>query len=148
MFVNRLEKKGFTLIEFLLVIIITSILITVSLPKLRSSFDDFRLKNFAGELQIFMTYLKERSIVEGRVIYLNIDNENRRLWAQIKDEPRPLKALILPQGLSLESGKEQVLFYPDGQIDNITLAVMNADGRRMSLTTKGVFGGVKILTQE
>ncbi|MFH0827377.1 MAG: prepilin-type N-terminal cleavage/methylation domain-containing protein [Candidatus Omnitrophota bacterium] len=141
-------RKGFTLIEFLLVIIITAVLITVSLPHFRNSFDDFRLNNFSGELQLFMTYLKDRSIVEGKVVVLTIDNENQKLWAQFKDDESPLRNLSLPQGLFLNSTQKQVFFYPDGQIDNVTLEVMNAGGKRVILTTKGVFGGLKILTED
>ncbi|KPK98752.1 MAG: hypothetical protein AMJ95_02585 [Omnitrophica WOR_2 bacterium SM23_72] len=142
------RRKSFTLIEFLLVIIITAILITVSLPHLRNSFDDFRLNNFSAELQLFMTYLKDRSIVEGRVLALTIDNENQKLWAQFKDEKGVLRSLSLPQGLFLDSTQKQVFFYPDGQIDQVTLTVMNAQGKKIILTTKGVFGGLKILNQE
>lgn len=142
------RRKSFTLIEFLLVIVITGILITVSLPNLRKSFDDFRLNDFSGELQLFMMYLKDRSIVEGKTVALNIDNENQRLWAQFKGETRSLRILNLPQGLFLNSAQKQIFFYPDGQIDSVTLTVTNALGHKMILTTKGVFGGVKILAQE
>ncbi|KPK97217.1 MAG: hypothetical protein AMJ95_10180 [Omnitrophica WOR_2 bacterium SM23_72] len=140
--------KSFTLIEFLLVIIITAVLITVSLPHLRNSFDEFRLNNFSSELQLFMTYLKDRSIVEGKVVALTVDNENQKLWAKFKDDKRTLRSLSLAQGLFLDSTQKQVFFYPDGQIDSVTLTLMNAQGKKIILTTKGVFGGIKILSQD
>jgi prepilin-type N-terminal cleavage/methylation domain-containing protein len=144
----KARPKAFTLIEFLLVIIISGILITAALPQLRRSFDNFRLTNFASELQVFMTFLRERAIVEGKIIYLNIDHENNKLLAQIKEAKEALKTLTLPRGLFLESEKKQILFYPDGRIDSVTVAAVNCDGQKITLTTKGVFGGVKILAQE
>ncbi len=141
-------RRSFTLIEFLLVIILTGILITVSLPNLRNSFDDFRLNDFSGQLQLSMMYLKDRSIVEGKVVALTIDNENKKLTAQFKGETRLLRTLTLPQGLFLNSAQQQIFFYPDGQIDSVTLTVANARGHKMTLTTKGVFGGLKWLAQE
>ena len=142
-----IKLRSFTLIEFLLVIIITAILITVSLPHLKHTFDDFLLNNFSNELQLFFTYLKDRSIVEGRIIVLQIDNENQRLLSHFKDEPKVLRVLALPKGISLQSSKKEVFFYPDGQIDGLTLKVVNTLEHEITLTTIGVFGGIKIFTQ-
>lgn len=140
--------KGFTFVELLLVIIIIGILIAISLPNLKKTFNNLRLDNFSRELQAFMNYLHERSVVEGKIIYLNLDNDEKEIWARIQDAQSRLKTLPLPDDIRIESENKEILFYPDGSIDNITIGVVNLDNQKITLTTKGVFGGVKLLFQE
>ena len=142
------RTKGFTFVELLLVIIVIGALLAISLPNIRKTFNNLRLDNFSRELQAFMNYLHERSVVEEKIIYLNLDNDKKEIWAQIQDEQSQLKTLVLPDGMKIESEKKQILFYPDGSIDNATIEVVNLDKQKVSLTTKGVFGGVKLLFQE
>lgn len=142
------RTKGFTFVELLLVIIVIGILLAISLPNIRKTFNNLSLDNFSRELQAFMNYLHERSVVEEKIIYLNLDNDKKEIWAQIQDEQSQLKTLVLPDGMKIESEKKQILFYPDGSIDNATIEVVNLDKQKVSLTTKGVFGGVKLLFQE
>lgn len=149
---KRIAHNALTFIEILLVIIIIGILIGIALPSFRKTFNNLQLNNFSRELQSFMNYLHERSIVEGKIIYLNIDNELREAWAQMKDKDTDkdirLKTLRLPDKIKIETQNYQILFYPDGSIDKLTLDVVNQDSQKITLTTQGVYGGVKILAQE
>lgn len=138
---------SFTFIEVLFVIIIIAVLVGVSLPNMRRTFNNLQLNSFSRQLQAFMVYLRERSIVEGKIIYLNIDNQKRQYWAQIKDNESRLRTFSLPVEITIETEKEQILFYPDGSIEQITLKIFNLDGQSITLTTKGIFGGVKLQTQ-
>ena len=95
-----------------------------------------------------MNYLYERSVVEGKIIYLNIDNDKKEVWANIQDAQNRLKTLPLPDDIRLETEKKQILFYPNGEIEKVTIEVVNLDNQKIILTTKGVFSGVKLLLQE
>jgi len=144
---QRTAQAAFTFIELLLVIAIIGILTAVSLPSLKKTFNNLELNNFSGELQALANYLRERSIVEGAVIYLKIDNENREVWAQIKEASGRLKTLQFPEGIRIESENNQVTFFPDGEIDKVRISVVSLDGQKITLTTIGVYGGFKILPQ-
>jgi prepilin-type N-terminal cleavage/methylation domain-containing protein len=140
--------RGFTLIEFLFVIIIIGILVTASIPRLKKAHDVFLLNNFTSELRTFMQYLRERSLVEGQVIVLSAGEGEETLKADAKDTKEALKSLRVPRGLSVAADKKQVFFYPDGTLDEVTLTVTGAGGEQVKLTTKGIYGNVKVLSQE
>lgn len=142
------KGKGLTFIEILFVIIIIAVLAGVSLPSLRKAFDNLQLNNVSQDLQAFMNYLRERAVIEGKVIYFNIDNENKECWAQIKDAPGRLRTLSLPYDIGIETDQKQILFYPDGRIDNVTIKLIQPNNQNVILTTKGVYGRVKLQTQQ
>lgn len=146
--------NAITFIELLLVIIIIGILIGVSIPSFRKTSNRLQLENSARQLQTVMNYLHQRSIIEQKIILLNIDNEKKEYWAQIKDTSTPLKTYPIPSDIFIEiikksdTDNKQILFYPDGQIDKITIKLTNREKETISLTTEGVYGGVKMVSQE
>jgi len=150
--IRRLQKAlmsltGFTFIELLLTIIIIGILIGISVPTFSRTFDNLKLNNFSRDLQTFMNYLRDRSVVEVEIIYLNLDSQGNEFWAKVQGSQSRLKTLPLPEGLKVDTEKNQVLFYPDGHIDGATISITNQHNQKISLTTKGVFSGVKILRE-
>lgn len=138
------KGKGLTFIEILLVVIIIGALIGISLPNLRKAFDNLQLNSASQDLQSFMNYLRQRAIVEGKIIYFNIDSENKECWAQIKDATARLKSLALPPDIGIETDQKQILFYPDGRIDSVTIKLIQPNNQNVILTTKGVYGKVKL----
>jgi prepilin-type N-terminal cleavage/methylation domain-containing protein len=151
--INRIQ--GLTFIEILIVIIIIGILAGTSSPRLRKTFNYLQLNIFSRDLQNLMNYLQQRSIVEGKIISLNIDNTNKKYWAKIQDSETPLKTYTMPEGIKIEiepkreiDDTQVIYFSPDGQIDKVTVEISNLTNQNIILTTKGVFGGVKVQTQE
>lgn len=150
----RSTVKAFTFIELFIVIIIIGILIGISLPSFKKTFNNLQLNSFSQEIQAFMNYLHERSIVEGKIIYFNIDNEKKEYWAKIKDTKARLRTYFLPRGIDIEiikkadTDNKQIIFYPDGQIDKVSIKIAGPDKQGIILTTEGMFGKIKIQPQE
>jgi len=99
-----------------------------------------------------MNYLHERSIIEGKIIYFYIDGEENEYWAQIKDQEEKLKTYKIPDGIEIKevdypADDKRIIFYPDGRIDKVSIGLENRYKQEVVLTTKGVFGGVKLLPQ-
>jgi prepilin-type N-terminal cleavage/methylation domain-containing protein len=136
--------KGFTLIEILFVVIILSILIAFSLPRLKDTYTNLELNNFVSNLQSYMNYLFGQSVVSGEAIYLHIDVESKQYWSAVLDSEIRLKTVTIPRDIKLITEQKQIGFYPDGDSDKVTIKVANAANQYVSLTTKGVFGSVKI----
>ena len=141
---SRAGRRAFTLLELLFVIIIIGVLASVSFPGLRKTFNRLQLDNTSRELQSFMNYLEQRSLAEGKLIYLNIDLENSEYWAKFYDSQNRIHSYAFPAAITLETDKKQVKFFPDGQIEPTTIRLTDEEGESVSLTTEGVFGRVKI----
>jgi len=141
-------KGGFTLPELLLVIIIIGILAGVSFPGLRKTFDRLQLDDCSRELQQFMNYLQERSVIERKVIYLYIDAGSKKYWAQFQESNNRIRTYSIPAAITIETKQPQVKFFPDGKIEAFSARLTGPGGDAISLTSEGVFGSVKIQSED
>jgi len=148
---------GFTLIELVFVVVIISVLALALGLNLKNSLGNFQLNEAAWRLQVFMQYLRNRSIVELRSIRLVFENDLNRYWAgYCEDESnQPIKIYSFPKGLKFKVEKNnttidnsQVIFYPDGKIDKVTISITSDTAGRQILTTEGVFGGVRLVKEQ
>ena len=147
---RHLYKRGFTFFELFLVLLIIGIIIAVSLPQFRKHFNNLELTSFSRQLQDFMNYLHQRSIVERKIYLLFIDTDSKQYWAQIQGEDSKIKTFSIPEDLRIDVDAEypQIRFYPNGDIDTVTFTIINKDDNAAILTTEGVFGGVKLQEAE
>lgn len=140
--------RSFTFVELFLVIIIIGVLIGISLPGFRKTFNYLQLNSFCSELQSAINYFSQRAVVEGQIIQFNIDTNNHQYYAKIKGDSKNIKTCHIPEELKIESGQREINLYPDGYIDKVTIKVVNPDNQTISLTTEGVFTGVKLIPEE
>ncbi|MBU1906027.1 MAG: prepilin-type N-terminal cleavage/methylation domain-containing protein, partial [Candidatus Omnitrophica bacterium] len=73
-----IKNRSFTFIEILFVVIILGILVGTAFPQFKKTYHNLLLNSCSGQLQSFMNYLTQHSIVSGEVVYLNIDNAEKR----------------------------------------------------------------------
>lgn len=142
--VSRQKSTGFTFIELFCVIIIIGIAAAVSLPRLNNYFNNLELNVFSRDLQAVINYLCQRAVVERKIIYLDMDGDNKQYWAYDSGGSNVLKKNRIPAGITVVSGQKQIMFYPDGAVDKISIKLTNRDNRAVNLTSKGVFCGVKL----
>ena len=142
---SGIGKRAFTFIELLFIVIIIAVLVAVSFPNLRKSFNNIELNSFSREFEAVINYLKQRSIVDITMIHLNIDNEKKEYYAVKAESSERFKTYRIPDGIRIEmEGNEKIAFYPDGSIEKVTIRLINSDNQEVVLTTKGVYGGVKV----
>ena len=143
-------KRSFTFIELLFVIIIIGVLIGVSLPNLRKTFNNFELNSFSSQLQTFINYLTERAVVEGKIVYLYIDNDEKLCQAKFIDQQNTLKKYTIPARIQIELDNKEgkIAFYPDGTIDKVDIKLTATDNAVVTLTTKGIYGKARLKTKQ
>lgn len=141
---KKVSVRGFTFIELLCVVIIISIATTVSLPRINNYLNNLELNSFSRDLQAVINYLCQRAVVERKIIYLDIDDDNKQYWAYDLGGSNVLKKCRIPAGIKVASGQKQIMFYPDGAVDKINIKLINRDNQAVNLTSKGVFCGAKL----
>jgi len=144
------RRRGFTFIELMVVIIIIAVLTSISAPLFKNTFAKIQLDQTLRQLQTFIGFLHQRSVIERKVIYLKVDNQQKQYWGQINDSPARLRSYSFPEKFILDVKKitnpqdESISFYPDGAIDAVTIEITTPEGKSLSITTEGVYGGAKI----
>ncbi|MDD4893830.1 MAG: prepilin-type N-terminal cleavage/methylation domain-containing protein [Candidatus Omnitrophica bacterium] len=141
------RNNAFTLIELLIIVIISSILIGMSVPRFRSTFDKFELGNSIKDIFYLSRYLQGASISQGRIYCLNIDKKKGEIRAAVKeeDEFKDVKGRLgnkynVPLGVIITTEpieKNEVYFYPDGNTDKISVTFENQHKDKGSLLFKG-----------
>ena len=145
---KRRFAAGFTFLELLLVLLLVVILAGVSYPVIKNNFNATQLPVFTKRLQALFVYLRERAIVERKVVYLTFEEVNTKYRVNIGNESRTIESFVVPEKIRVETEQEQIAFYPDGSIDKVTINLISPGQSEVNLTTKGVFEGVRIETQE
>jgi Tfp pilus assembly protein FimT len=155
-----LKREAFTLIELTLVTVIILALVGLSIPLFKRTFSDLSAKNTAFNISKLASYAQEKSIIN-RKNYKMVFDFNRHSYqlfesGQSRDgiiyageKGRFGKNFYLPQGISFydpkadvterpgEEYRKQVLFYPDGHCDELSIDVVDKGGRGYSITLTG-----------
>ncbi len=150
-------RAGFTLIEVTLVLLILSIVLALTIPRLRSK-SGMELSAQARRLSNTFKYLRSEAILDGRAYQLRYDLNADRYWAtslsggsgqavasakggaalgllaQPFTLPSPIafSDIILPQSVGkIQDGQAVTNFYPDGSVD---LTVIHLDDGNYAYT--------------
>ena len=113
---TRLRKSGirrnaFTLVELLVVLAVLSILFFVITPRFISVSNPAKTKTFLARLQNSLQYLSDKSVLEKKVYFFNLDLANRRYFFTVSEEGNPegvvrdryLTAVSFPEHLEVSS---------------------------------------------
>ena len=145
---NLFLSLPFTFIELILVVLIIVALAGISIPRFKRAFDSLQLNSFASTLQDELGYWQERAIVEKKPIVLKLDSENNQYWVQAAGDDVRFKTYQIPSGISLAIEEGQCVFYPDGSATSAVITIKNSDEEKITLSTKGAFGGFKVVPEE
>lgn len=158
------SKQALTFIELFVVIIIIGILIGVSIPHLKKTFDNFELENFAKDIYYLTHYLQTSAISQGKIFCLNINQDEGIFCATYKEndeaesnsEPKKIEgrfgrdyrppegASIFTEPLTEPLEVTTICFYPDGSKDKIMITLKNRHEKEITLSIKGAAGEIQI----
>ena len=158
---RRHLRQGFTFLELILVAAVMSILVAVSVPQFRKSFDSLVFQNFISDLTSFAGYAQAKAVTNSSEMRVNIDLQQKRLLLESRmpsggtltlgtEEWRIEKTKVIPDSLSvdLKGGSGEIKFYPDGTSDKAEFAVTDRYGIECSVFVEPGTGYVDVKKTE
>ncbi len=76
-------KRGFTLAEVLMVVVIVSVLVTIAVPKLTTAFQGRSVATAADQFVLAHSMARSTALRYGRQSQLHIDTVAARLWVDV-----------------------------------------------------------------
>lgn len=142
------RRRGFTLIELIIIIVIVGILAGVTLPQMRAGLRAWALESFSRSFQSTLNFLTQQAVAEGKVLCLHIDNEHKTYWAAYVGNETHVRTASIGRDLTINvttaEEAQGVCFYPDGSVDKADIVIYTSDNQTIALTSQGVFGGFKV----
>lgn len=128
-------RAGLTLIELTLVTLLLLVIVGISIPTFKKTFQNLSAKDAAFNISKLINYAQEMAVLEKKNFKIIFDFEKGtyQLFG-IDDSAKPPvykkapsrfgKLYNLPQGLTIKGEKKEVVFYPDGHCDSIKIYIM------------------------
>ncbi|WP_455378675.1 prepilin-type N-terminal cleavage/methylation domain-containing protein [Petrachloros mirabilis] len=153
------REDGFTLLEIIIVLFLLGGMLSLIIPRIALG-DNLSsvTRKWAGAIKS----LQEMAMIKQRPIRLYVDLDQGTYWPMVlegSEEKRPLDALwatpiSLPEtirfadiqigGTRRDSGRVDLLFYPNGRIDPVTMHLADAGNNVMGLQIEPVTAMVRV----
>jgi prepilin-type N-terminal cleavage/methylation domain-containing protein len=142
------EKRGFTLLELILVMVILSTVLAMSAPSLRGFFGSRQTHDTAAQILALTQLARSQAISEGIVYRLNFDTRERTYWLtaqqsgtfeELKTEFGRIFTLPKDMVMELEDVQEEdtekfLVFTPQGTVTAGTIRLIDRRGRALEVT--------------
>ena len=149
-------KKGFTLMELLLVIVITLIISAVSIPIFVQSLEGNQLNTAAKNVGRMHRYARAMSVLRGTPASLNYSATNQVLTVTLGTESAPLVKREIPEKIEIidftllpdeQFDEFPSIVYTGGQCVDYAVTLRDSKDNEILLTIDGIDGSVKFEDQ-
>lgn len=146
------KKKGFTLIELIVVMVVLSIVMALSLPNFRGMTQKSELKTASREIVSTVRLARSLAVFTGKLVVLKIDVDGRKYrlvvekdekekeddrvntYERVRELPRDVKfSNIEADEGDLENNIVYVFFYQDGSASQTLITLENKKGRQADI---------------
>ena len=135
-------NRAFTFLEILIVIALIAVLCAAALPRASRQFAAIQLDSFSKRLLAICSYAAARAVIEQNTTLLTVDGRNNTVSLDVAG--KRYKDFAIPDGISVEPGKPDAVFYPDGTNERFRLNVTGAYGRRTEVKAGNSYGGFRV----
>lgn len=144
------DKRGYTLVELIVVIVMIGLVLTFTAPRLRDGLLNDPLKAVARKMVGTINALRNEAVRERQAYTLYMDLNANRFWSTSNTMTADEHALareqgvVLPDGIRFRDiwikgkgktveGVARVLFTPKGYTEMSAIHLKTEDGREMTL---------------
>ncbi|MFH1148514.1 MAG: prepilin-type N-terminal cleavage/methylation domain-containing protein [Pseudomonadota bacterium] len=123
------SKKGFSLLELLVVLVIIGLAAMVTFPALAKGLSTVRLKASVREVAAVLREARSLAVSKCEHQVLNIDMDEGKFWlnddeSHVHELPPDVRFLsVQVQGSEFKEGKPAITFYPIGNSSGGTITV-------------------------
>ncbi|MEJ2156305.1 MAG: prepilin-type N-terminal cleavage/methylation domain-containing protein [Desulfobacteraceae bacterium] len=161
---NSLKRRGFTLIELMVVMLLISIILAVAIPR----FDSMPFQDPGKKLSRWMInavrFLRATAIQKHTLQVLVVDLGEQRMWMAHEGMSEEEKSAAAEKAFSLSgsirivdaqypdqerinTGTIDIQFYPAGYSDQVILHLENEDAQRISYLIEPLLPKLKIVEE-
>ena len=161
---NGLARKGFTLIELMVVMLLISILLAIAMPRFQVNVAQDPVKKTSRWIIHNVRVLRTAAVQKQKQHAIVIDLNRNCMWvvnADMDDEALAAaaeKSFNLPDALRivdvqfpdkdrLSDGTAEIHFYPAGYSDEVVIHLENASAERYSFIVEPLLPKVKIIDE-
>ena len=154
------DKRGYTFVELMVVIVLIGLMLTLTVPRIRESVLTDTLKSTVRKMVGTVKYLRNEAVREQRPYVLYF--ESGRFWADSPDmtEEERIKAkkraFSFPKEVYLmdvwlkgegkkEDGEAQIIFSRRGYVKQSAIHIGSEDGRKYTIVLSPFLGRVQVL---
>ena len=159
-----LDKRGYTLIELIVVVLLIGLVLTLTAPRLRNALLTDNLKGTARKMIGIINNLRNEAIREQMDYTLNFDMNVNRFWISSRamtDEERTVareEGFNLPVDIHIDDvwvkgegkiveGEIGIRFIRRGYTEQSAIHLSSEDGRTLTLVLSPFLGKVKVINK-
>lgn len=157
-----LNRKGFTLLELIIVLVLIGLLLVVSVPALRNTMIDDPLKSTARKLIGTIDNIRDNAVREQQGYLLYIDLDGNRLWQLRESEVKPGEVTPPETGIftpggdvrlrdvwakttgTVSRGIAELWVSRQGYVDQTIIHLENGEGETLSLVVSTFLPGIEV----
>jgi len=138
-----LHKRGFTLIEIVLVLVLLAVAGVVVAPAIQPALDSVRAEAAARRTASFLDDARRRAVLERKVLIVRCRSEEDRLV--LSGAASGERVFQVPEAVAIVSCRpEEMRYFPQGSATGMTVLLRDRRGRERSLSV-GTFTGLSRL---
>ena len=159
-----LDKRGYTLIELIVVVVLIGLVLTLAVPRLRNALLTDNLKGAARKMIGIINNLRNEAIREQRDYFLHLDLDANKFWVSygsMTDEERAVaskEGSNFPGDIHIDDiwikgkgkmvrGATRIRFTRRGYTQKSAIHLSSEDGRELTLVLSPFLGKIKVINK-
>jgi prepilin-type N-terminal cleavage/methylation domain-containing protein len=148
---NQIYRRGVTLLELLIVMVLIAVIAAVSYPTASAGLDSLRLRSAADRVMALLNLALDRADRVQQVVEIRISPQENAISARSMDLSlnrtleldQPIRIASVSQAAGSDpalTGQRRFLLYPGGTPPRITIELESREGRKRRVTVDPVTG--------